>query len=72
MLPGKQVLIAPAWVRSVDWGRRLVAVEPTRDVIEEIIGAEIVDEFDKATDLRQLARQRRRTTVDETHRVPGA
>jgi hypothetical protein len=34
-LPGKQVLIAPAWVRSVDWGRRLVAVEPARDVIEE-------------------------------------
>ena len=41
------------------------------DVIEEIIGAEIVDEFDKAVDLRQLARQRRQTTVDESHRGQG-
>ena len=36
------------------------------DVIEEIIGKEIVDEFDKIADLRQLARTRRQTTVDES------
>ena len=36
------------------------------DVIEEIIGKEIVDEFDEIADLRQLARTRRQTTVDES------
>ena len=36
------------------------------DVIEEIIGKEIVDEFDEIADLRQLAQMRRQTTVDES------
>ena len=33
------------------------------DVLEEILGHEIVDEFDPATDMRQLAHQRRRHTA---------
>ena len=36
------------------------------DVIEEIIGKEIVDEFDETADLRQLAQMRRQKTVDES------
>ena len=36
------------------------------DVIEELIGKEIVDEFDETADLRQLAQRRRQKTVDES------
>jgi len=33
------------------------------DIIEEIMGQEIIDETDKATDMRELARQRRRRLI---------
>ncbi|MEE2657465.1 MAG: hemolysin family protein [Candidatus Latescibacterota bacterium] len=35
------------------------------DVLEEILGTEIVDEFDTATDMRELAHRRRLTLGDE-------
>jgi len=33
-LPGKRVLIAPTWIREVDWSTQEVIVEQDRDVIE--------------------------------------
>lgn len=38
----------------------LSGVVSLEDVLEEILGSEIVDESDKVDDLRALARQRRR------------
>ena len=44
------------------------------DVLEEILGREIVDEFDPAADMRELARDRRRRTAAKRQagRPPGA
>lgn len=33
--PGKHVLIAPQWLRAVDWASQAVAVDLTRDTIKE-------------------------------------
>ena len=33
------------------------------DVLEEILGREIVDEVDQVTDMRELARRRRQETL---------
>lgn len=45
----------------------VVALE---DVMEEVLGEEIVDEFDEAVDLRQLARQKRQA-LTERQDTPG-
>jgi uncharacterized protein YrrD len=34
-LPGKHVLIAPAWVQSVDWSERLLRVDMTRQDVQD-------------------------------------
>lgn len=41
----------------------LAGVITLEDVLEEILGKEIVDEFDRATDMRELARRRREETA---------
>jgi CBS domain containing-hemolysin-like protein len=41
----------------------LAGVVSLEDVLEEILGQEIVDESDAATDLQEVARQRRRTLI---------
>jgi hypothetical protein len=33
-LPGKNVLVAPAWIRRIDWMRREVTVDLSRDVLQ--------------------------------------
>jgi len=33
-LPGKHVLIAPAWIGQIIWGKQQVSVDLTRDIIE--------------------------------------
>ena len=40
------------------------------DILEEILGREIIDESDQVADKRELARQRRRTLVKRTDNVP--
>jgi hypothetical protein len=34
-LPGKHVLVAPQWIRAVNWGERTVSVALTREQIEQ-------------------------------------
>lgn len=37
-LPGRHVLIAPTWLRRIDWARREVSVDLTREAIETAPG----------------------------------
>jgi hypothetical protein len=34
-LPGRKVLVAPGWIRSIDWGRREITVDHTREQVEQ-------------------------------------
>jgi CBS domain containing-hemolysin-like protein len=43
----------------------LAGVVTLEDVLEEVLGQEIVDEFDPATDMRELARRRRREVIEK-------
>ena len=42
----------------------LAGVLSLEDVLEEILGKEIVDELDQVEDMRELARLRRRQTAE--------
>ena len=44
----------------------LSGVITLEDVLEEILGKEIIDEFDEVTDMRELARGRREKLLNNT------
>jgi CBS domain containing-hemolysin-like protein len=48
----------------------LAGVISLEDVLEEILGREILDEFDKVSDMRKLAKKRRATVLREAHNHP--
>jgi CBS domain containing-hemolysin-like protein len=47
----------------------LAGVISLEDVLEEILGREIIDEFDQVTDMRKLAQKRRQEVVREAHHI---
>lgn len=48
----------------------LAGVISLEDVLEEILGQEILDEFDKISDMRKLAQKRREKVFREAHNLP--
>lgn len=48
----------------------LAGVISLEDVLEEILGREIMDEFDQVRDMRLLARKRRQKVIREAHNLP--
>ena len=48
----------------------LAGVISLEDVLEEILGQEIMDEFDKVSDMRKLAQKRRQKVFREAHNLP--
>ena len=48
----------------------LSGVITLEDVIEEILGKEIIDEFDPVTDMRELARRRREKLLHNSEQIP--
>ncbi len=47
----------------------LAGVISLEDVLEEILGREIMDEFDQVSDMRLLARKRRQRVIREAHNI---
>jgi len=48
----------------------LAGVISLEDVLEEILGREIMDEFDQVEDMRKLAQKRREKVIREAHNLP--
>lgn len=48
----------------------LAGVITLEDVLEEILGREIVDEFDEVTDMRELAQRRRQELIHNAQNLP--
>ena len=48
----------------------LAGVITLEDVLEEILGREIVDEFDQVTDMRELAQRRRQKVIHDAQNLP--
>lgn len=48
----------------------LAGVITLEDVLEEILGREIVDEFDEVTDMRELAQRRRQEVIRNAQNLP--